>query len=249
MPEISFDLFSDCIITLVDTDRSWVPDRGEDALYIRPIMYASEGRVGLKIADEYHFVVICSPVGRFYGESLKLLVETSFHRAGLGGTGYAKCAGNYGGAFYPSLLAKKQGFDQVIWTSAGPRPCLDESGSMNIFIHSKGTLITPALSDTILDGITRKSLISIAKLWGISVEERSIPVDELVQGLRDGNITEVFGAGTAAVVSPATEICVQNECFSLPKTNEYSFSTRARKFLNDLRKGAIEDVFHWNTTI
>jgi branched-chain amino acid aminotransferase len=201
------------------------------------------------VSEEYLFTTFTGPVQRLYAKGLRVKVEDRYIRAARGGVGAAKCAGNYGGALYPTQLAKEAGFDQVLWTDGSADLNIEESGTMNVAFMIGGTLVTPALSDTILDGVTRDSFLAIARLWGLPVEERSISAWELVEASERGILTEAFGFGTAAVVAPIERIAVRGKELILPSLTANSFCMKAKQYLTDIRRGIAEDRFGWNTVI
>src|SRR5678810_282387 len=166
------EIFAEGLTELVKLDKAWVPDENGSSLYIRPFVFASEAKFGVKVADEYRFIIFSGPVGPYYAKPLRVKVEREFIRAAEGGTGYAKCAGNYGGAFYPTQLARQEGFDQVLWTDAKEHKYIDEAGVMNIMFVIDGKLVTPKLTSALLDGVTRDSLIKLAPALGMPVEQR-----------------------------------------------------------------------------
>lgn len=249
MPEVPFDLFHDAITQLVQTDKNWVPSQEGSSLYIRPFMFASESKMGVKISDEFHFMVITSPVGPYYAKPLKVKVEREYVRAAEGGTGYAKCGGNYGASFYPTAKAKSEGFDQVIWTDACGHNFIEESGTMNLMFILNNTLVTPPTSSSVLDGVTRDSILKLAEQLDVKHEVRKISVAEMKTGLENGTLTEAFGAGTAAVVAPISHISIDGTLFALPAADEKAVMFRFRKALNDIRTGEVEDTLGWNTIL
>jgi branched-chain amino acid aminotransferase len=184
MPLLPFELFSMALESLVQLDQDWVPSAKGSALYLRPFVFASEARFGVKVSDEYQFIIVAGPVPGLYQKPIKVKVERTFIRAAKGGTGSTKCAGNYGGAFYPTQLAREEGFDQVMWTDAFDHEYIEESGTMNLMFVLNGKLVTPPLSDSILDGVTRDSLVQIAQDLGITVEERRVSVTELISSFK-----------------------------------------------------------------
>jgi branched-chain amino acid aminotransferase len=241
------EIFVDGILQLVETDKAWVPAAAGAALYLRPFMFASEARFGVKVSSEYRFIIFTGPVPTLYTSPIKVKVETEFVRAAPGGTGTAKCGGNYGGAFYPTQLARNEGYDQVLWTDATQNIFIEESGMMNVMFVIDGKLVTPPLSDTLLDGVTRDSLLTIARDMGIETEERPVRVDELNDAFLTGRITEAFGAGTAAVVAPIGTINIhgKDQVF-LPYTKDnimYSLKER----LDAIRLGGVGDKWGWNS--
>ncbi len=243
----SFDLFNEALQQLIAVDQAWVPSN-PGALYIRPFIIATEARFGVKVSSSYKFIIITGPVPELYGAPVRLKLESKFIRAARGGTGAAKCGGNYGASFYPGMIAKSEGYDQVLWTDVDHQ-YIEESGMMNIMFVINKTLVTPALSDSILDGVTRDSLIMLAKESGIAVEERPITVHELERGLRDGNVTEAFGVGTAAVVSPVGLIGINGYDYTLPPCNDDSTQSVLRAALDRVRTGQDADRFGWNTIV
>ena len=246
MPEVPFELFSEAIHTLVDLDRDWIPPGPDSSYYLRPFVIATEERIGLKSADEFSFMVVGGPFRPVYTKPLRVKVERHFTRAAHGGTGYAKCAGNYAAAMYPTKLAQDDGFDQVIWTDAKEHAYVEESGTMNLMFLCDGTLITPPTGDTILDGVTRDSVIQIAQSMGIEVVERPIEVDEVREGIRKGRITEAFGVGTAASVAPIGIISIDGEDLALDVQPERTMFA-LKRVLNDIRFGNVADPYGWMT--
>jgi branched-chain amino acid aminotransferase len=249
MPGMSEELFTSSLEAVVKADEKWIPTAEGCSLYIRPVVFASESKLGVKVSDQYLFVIMTSPVGPYFSKPIRLKVEQEYVRAAEGGTGFAKCAGNYGGAFYPTQLAREQGFDQVIWTDAKEHKYVDESGAMNIMFVLDGKLVTPQLTSSILDGVTRSSLSQLAKDMGITVEERKISIDEIEKAFQSGKLTEAFGAGTAAVVSPVATINIHGKDYHLPAVTDSALMMRLKKKLNDLRSGHEADVHGWNHII
>ena len=209
-------------------------------------MIATEKALGVKISSEYRFIVFTSPVPPVYSNPIKIKVETEYIRAATGGTGFTKCGGNYGGAFYPTHLARQLGYDQVLWTDAAQNRFIEESGMMNVMFVIENTIVTPPLSDTILDGVTRDSLLRLARDFGFKVEERPVSLDELEISFRDKSITEAFGVGTAAVIAPVETIGIKNRDFQLPAYSHESLSFKLKEKLERMRTGKEADVHNWN---
>ncbi len=243
------EFFVEGLLELIKLDQEWVPSKPGDALYLRPFVYASEARFGVKVSDEYRFIIFTGPVPSLYTKPIKVKVETHFIRAAKGGTGYAKCGGNYGGAYYPTQIARREGYDQVLWTDSMENKFIEESGMMNVMFVINDTIVTPPLSDSILDGITRDSLLTIARDAGYKVEERRISIDELKEGFKNKTLTEAFGAGTAAVVAPIDTIGIDEVNYTLPAYNADSIMFRLKKGLEDIRSGRTEDIYGWNFVI
>lgn len=248
MPQVPEWLFRDAICELVKLDAEWVPTDADGSLYLRPFMIATEAKVGVKIADEFLFMVVATPAYQYYAQPLNVKVETFYSRAADGGTGEAKCGGNYGGAFYPTQAARAQGFDQVIWTDPKTHQFIEESGTMNLMFSIGDTLITPSLSGTILDGVTRDSLLTLAEADGINLEVRPVPVQELVEAFEAGKRVSAFGAGTAAVIAPIRNITIGDstyECYLGDDALMYTLRDR----LYNIRIGVDADKYNWNTVL
>ncbi len=249
MPAIPFEVFVTGLKELVSKDRAWVPAKDGDSLYIRPFMIATEERFGVKVSEEYKFIIFTGPVGSYYSRPLKVKVEDEYMRAAKGGTGYAKCGGNYGASFYPAQKAQEQGFDQILWTDGSPELNIEESGTMNAMFVIDGKVVTPATSDTILDGVTRDSLLTLAVDLGYPVETRRISAFELAQKHQANLLQEAFGTGTAAVTSPICCINIQGKDYFLPDYTENSFCVKARNLLHAIRTGNTPDKYSWNTIV
>jgi branched-chain amino acid aminotransferase len=240
------ELFMDGLMKLVDVDKAWVPGKPGTALYLRPFMYASEAKFGIKISEQYRFVIFTGPVPELFAKPIRVKVETNYVRAAKGGTGFAKCGGNYGGAYYPTRLAREQGYDQVLWTDARDNQFIEESGSMNVLFVIDNMIVTPPLSDSILDGITRDSLLVLAGDLGYTVMERPVSVDELEEAFLNKKITEAFGAGTAAVVAPVSAISIRGNDYNLPAYTAASLHQVLKRKLENIRSGVEEDKYEWN---
>ena len=243
------EIFTDGLMKLIKLDKEWVPRQQGAALYLRPFVYASEAKFGVKISEQYRLVIFTGPVPELYAKPIKVKVETNYVRAAKGGTGFAKCGGNYGGAYYPTKLAREQGYDQVLWTDGKENKFIEESGMMNVLFVINDTLITPPLSDSILDGVTRDSLLTLANGLGYKTEERQIAVDELEQAFYNTTITEAFGAGTAAVVAPIQTIHINGSDYDLPLYATTSLHSRLKNKLDRIRTGLDEDVYGWNCIV
>jgi len=249
MPTISEEMFIQSLHALVELDKKWIPKSEGSSLYIRPFMFAFESRLGVKVADHFKFIIINSPVAAYQSKPYRLKVEDHFVRTAEGGTGFAKCAGNYGGAFYPTQVAREEGFDQILWTDHKEHKYIDEVGMMNVMFVINGKLITPKLTTAILDGVTRDSILTLAKDMGMPVEERRVSLDEVEEGFKNGSLTEAFGAGTAAVVAPIAVINIHGKDYTIQPAGVDSFQNRVKKKLHDIRMGAAPDVHGWNYII
>ena len=243
------EIFTEGLKKLVATDKAWVPKQPGSSLYLRPFVYASEAKFGVKISEQYRFIVFTGPVPDLYAKPIKVKVETNFVRAAKGGTGFAKCGGNYGGAYYPTRLAREQGYDQVLWTDGRENKFIEESGMMNVMFVIDDTLVTPSLSDSILDGVTRDSLLTLAGDLGYKTLERPVSVDELGKAFHNKTITEAFGAGTAAVVAPIQTIHINGIDYHLPQYNPDSVHNKIKQKLEKIRTGLDKDIYDWNCIV
>jgi branched-chain amino acid aminotransferase len=243
------EIFTEGLLKLIEIDKAWVPGKPGASLYLRPFVYASEAIFGIKVSEQYRFIIFTGPVPELFTEPIKVKVETNYIRAAKGGTGFAKCGGNYGGALYPTQLARQLGYDQVLWTDAKENKFIEESGMMNVLFIINDTLITPPLSDSILGGITRDSILTLANDMGYKTEERPVSVEELQKAFSNKTITEAFGAGTAAVVAPVQLIHINGIDFHLPPYSKESLLNRIKLRLERIRIGLDADVFGWNCII
>lgn len=249
MPEVPKELFMESMSVLINLDADWVPAKEDHSLYIRPFMYATDPYIGVKPSDTYTFAVLTCPAGKYYSQPIKVKVETEFTRADDGGVGYAKTGGNYARSLYPFELAKKEGFDQLIWTDAQTHEYIEEAGTANLLFVLDGKLITPSVRTTVLDGVTRDTLIQLAKANGIGVEERRVSVKELIEGIENGKLTEAFAAGTAATVTPISSIGYQGKNYPIKGADSSSVGSSLAQKLNDIKYGLAPDTFGWNWVI
>jgi len=245
MPLVPEELFMQGLSQLIRLDSAWVPDAPGSALYIRPFMFATDGFIGVRPSESYRLVIFTCPVGLYYNKPLRVRFEERYVRSAEGGAGYAKNAGNYGAAMYPTKLAQQEGYNQLIWTDASEHRYVEESGTMNAIFIIDGKVVTPALSTSILDGVTRRSVLQLARDWGITVEERKVSAVELMQALTDGKLEEAFGVGTAATIAPIAVIGYQGQDNDLPAPSADSFSNRASAALHAIRTGQAADTHNW----
>ncbi|MEN8248604.1 MAG: branched-chain amino acid aminotransferase, partial [Bacteroidota bacterium] len=245
MPTLSKDIFMNGMRELISLDSAWIPDIEGTSLYIRPFMYATDEYIGIRTSDTYRFMIITCPVGAYYSQPVKVKIEEHYTRAAKGGTGFAKTAGNYAAALFPAYEAQKEGYNQLIWTDGQTHEYIEESGTMNIAFVINDTLVTAPVGDTILDGITRDSVITFAKDWGMNVEVRPITVAELISAMENGEVQEAFGIGTAATIANIETIGFRDKQYNLD-LSKATFSAKVLKALNELRYGKGEDKFGWN---
>ena len=245
MPNLPEEYFISSIEELLKIEKDWVPKGEENSLYIRPLMFAMDPYIGIKPAEKYIFIIICGLAGGYYSEPVNVKIETEYTRAVKGGVGYAKTAANYAAALYPAVQAQKEGFHQLIWTDGKEHNFVEESGTMNLFFVINNKLITPPLGDTVLDGVTRDSIISVCPELDIDIEIRKVSVKEIIDSLDNGSMTEAFGAGTAATIAPIKIIAFQSKKYNLPENNKLTFSKMILDYLNNLKFGKIDDKFDW----
>ena len=244
IPELPESCFMDGLTTLLKVDNDWIPKGEGNSLYIRPFIFASGNGFHASPADAYKFIIVCAPSGAYFSGKVKVLIEEKYSRSANGGVGFAKAGGNYAGQFYPTQLAIDKGYQQVIWTDDNTHEYIEEAGAMNIFIRINNTLTTGPTSDRILDGITRKSIIEIAKAEGIAVEVRKISVSEVVEAAKNGSLKEMFGAGTAAVISPIASFGYRDVDYALPEL-ENTYASLLKKRITDIQTNKSEDPFGW----
>lgn len=245
MPTLPEDLFLESLKALIRLDVAWVPSAPGTSLYIRPFMVATDAFVGVRPSDDYRYIVFTSPVNAYYSQPLRVRFEPNYVRSAEGGMGYAKAAGNYGGAMLPTRLAQQEGYHQLIWTDARDHAYVEESGTMNICFVINGKLLTPALSSSILDGVTRRSVLELARHWGVEVEERRLAVAEIVDALRAGTLAEAFGCGTAATIAPIVTIGHDGQNYDLPALAPDSLGARLNREMDAIKLGTSPDRFHW----
>lgn len=245
MPPVPTELFLEAIDVLVKLDQKWVPSDEGTSLYIRPFQFATDPFIGVRPSETYKFMVLTGPVGGYYSEPVKVKIEKHFTRAVRGGVGAAKTAGNYAASLYPAKKAQEQGYHQLVWTDGQNHELIEESGTMNIMFVIDGNLITPPTSDSILEGITRESALTLARDWGLNVEERPIRVNEVIQAIEKGTLTEAFGIGTAATISHIRTIGFEDRDYELPSIESREISNRILDELSQIKLGTIEDKFGW----
>ena len=244
IPEFPRELFYEGLETMLLLDKEWIKPGLGNSLYIRPFVIATQNGVSASPSDAYKFMFLFSPAQSYYSGEVKVVIAEHFSRSADGGVGAAKAAGNYAAQFYPTNLAKEKGFDQVIWTDSNEHKYLEEAGTMNVFFRINDTLLTAPVSDRILDGITRKSVIALAEKDGIKIDVRKVKVSELIEASKNGSLKEIFGAGTAAVISPVSAFSYKDEVYNLPK-NDTTFASRFKKELLEIQYNLVEDPFGW----
>jgi branched-chain amino acid aminotransferase len=244
MPEFPEDYFINGLETLIKLDAEWVKPGKGNSLYLRPFVIATEPAISASPAEEYRFMIICSPAKAYYSEPVRVLIAEKFSRSADGGVGFAKAAGNYAAQFYPTRLAQEKGFQQIIWTDASTHHYLEEAGTMNIFFRIGDTLITAPNNDRILDGVTRKSVIQIAQDLGINCQVRRISVNEIKTAAKDGSLKEIFGTGTAAVISPVSAFSHSDEVFEISGSGD-SYASIFKEHLLNIQHNLADDKHGW----
>lgn len=250
MPEVTEEMFLEGLKALVDVDRDWIPYGEGNSLYIRPLIFATEEALKARIANKYMFAIVATPAKSYYSEPVAVKISDYYSRAANGGVGFAKAAGNYAAAFYPTQLANEEGYEQIIWTDDSTHEYFEESGTMNVFVRINDTIYTPPTSEKILDGITRDSFIKLAEKKGIDLRVEPVSVKTVVEAHKNGTLKEIWGVGTAVVTSAFKAIGYKGEKLELPKlTLEESFALQLQKDLVDIQTNNAEDTFGWRVKV
>ncbi|MEC1679152.1 branched-chain amino acid aminotransferase [Bacillus mojavensis] len=252
MPPVDEELVLEALTQLVELEKEWVPKEKGTSLYIRPFVIATEPSLGVKASKNYTFMIVLSPVGSYYGDQLQpinIYVEDEFVRAVNGGVGNAKTSGNYAASLQAQQKANELGYDQVLWLDAIEKKYAEEVGSMNIFFVINGEVVTPALSGSILSGITRASAIELIRSWGIPVREEKISIDDIYAASARGELTEVFGTGTAAVVTPVGELNIHGRMVIVNDRQIGEISKKLYQTITDIQLGKVKDPFHWTVEV
>jgi branched-chain amino acid aminotransferase len=252
LPELDVEEVLTALKQLLRLDSGWVPNESGTSLYIRPTILATEEAIGLKVSSKYLFFIILSPVGPYYPQGfnpVKIMVSEKYVRAVPGGVGYAKTGGNYAASILAEKEAKELGYTQVLWLDAVERRYIEEVGSMNIFFLINEEIVTPQLTGSILPGITRISVLELGKHWGLKVSERRVSIDEILKGLKDGSVTEIFGSGTAAVISPVGVLSYKGEECQVGNGETGPITSRFYEELTGIQYGKVADPFDWVESI
>ena len=245
MPVIPEEIFMEGMKQLVRLDQKWIPAKADHSLYIRPFMFSTDEVIGVKPSSKYKFMIILSPTGPYYSAPMRIYAEEKFVRAVEGGVGYTKNAGNYGSSMHATAEAKRKGFDQVLWMDAFEHKYVQECGTMNVFFIIGNSAITPSVDEgTILAGVTRDSVIQILKDMGLKVEERRLGMDEIIEAYKNKDLTEIFGTGTAATISPIKELVYKDFVMTF-ETEKWKVAPEVKRRLNDIKEGRAEDKYHW----
>ena len=240
-PQIMLDGLSE----LVKIDKNWIPKSEDGALYIRPFIFATDQYIGVAPSETYKLVIFTCPVNKYYDTAVKVKVEDVYSRAAAGGTGFAKAAGNYAASLLPAKIAKEEGYDQLIWTDSIEHRYIEESGTMNLMVIIDGKIITPPAGETILGGITRTSVIDIARDLGYTVEVRQISVDEVIEAQQAGKLQDMFGTGTAVTITHISGFGRKGIDYELPPVSERQVSTHLKSELEGIKRNKQNNYPHW----
>lgn len=252
IPQVDPELVFKAIKTLILIDKDWIPKKKGSALYIRPLIFATQPNLGLKVSSEYLFIIILSPVGAYYKEGfnpVKIYVTTEYIRSCPGGTGEVKTGGNYAASLKAQELAQEKGYTQVLWLDAKEKKYIEEVGSMNIFFYFDNELATPVLTGSILPGITRDSVLKLAPQLGIPTKERRISIDEVIESIENKTLKECFGTGTAAVISPVGEICYKDKPYIINEGKTGELTRKLFEYITGIQYGEKEDSFNWTVIV
>ncbi|MFM2339154.1 MAG: hypothetical protein RL115_2347 [Bacteroidota bacterium] len=245
MPAVPAAIFIEGMRQLIALDKDWIPAKPDHSLYIRPFMFSSDEVIGVKPSDNYKFLIILCPTGPYYSAPMRIYVEEQYVRAAPGGVGFAKAAGNYGAAMLATAEARKKGYDQVLWMDAAEHKYVQECGTMNVFFIKGNTAITPGLADgTILNGVTRQSVMTILQEMGLTIEERDLSIDEIMASYKAGELKEVFGTGTAATISSIKELGYKDYSMTFSEATQL-VSAEVKRRLTDIREGRTADKYGW----
>lgn len=248
MAELPVDMFVEAVEAIVRYEQDWIPTAPDTSLYIRPFMYASQPGVGVHPANSYRFVIILSPVGAYYPEGvnpIKIWVEDEFVRAVKGGTGFTKCGGNYAASIAAQVKAEQNGYTQVLWLDGVHRKYVEEVGTMNIMFYIGDEIVTAPIEGSVLPGVTRDSMLTLLRDWGYKVSERELSIDELMEAGHNGTLKEVFGTGTAAVISPVGELNYKGDIVTINDFKTGPLTQKLYDTLTGIQWGKLEDKYHW----
>lgn len=245
IPELDENLFMEGLTELIKIDSGWIPAKAGCSLYVRPFIFAADEFIGVRPSKTYKFIIFTCPVSGYYKGSVKVLVETQYVRSAEGGIGFAKSGGNYAASLLPAKIGQEKGYHQLLWTDSKEHKYFEESGTMNVMFVLGDTLVTPPLSTSILAGITRDSVLTLARHWGLKVEERKVSIDEVMNAIQNGTLKDAFGTGTAATITQIEAISYNEKEYALPPVDSREFSNRLSQALTDMKLGKAEDPYGW----
>lgn len=245
MPEVPEEIFVEGMKQLVELDKDWIPTSEGTSLYIRPFMIATDEFIGVKPAEKFLFIIITSPAGPYYSKPVSIYVQDKYVRAFPGGIGFTKAAGNYGMSMYPTLEIRKMGYDQILWTDGFEHKYVQEIGTMNVFFVIGDTVVTPNITETILEGVTRDSVLTLLREKGIPVEERPLSIDEIEAAYKQGQLREAFGTGTAASIAPIAKLTYHDDEMQLPPLDTWEVANWLKEELSAIRYCRKQDNHGW----
>jgi len=249
MPDFPEDLFVQGVKELLSIDSQWVPSQKGTSLYIRPFMFATDEFLGVRPSNTYKFLIITSPAGSYYEGGVKVIVEDTYVRASEGGTGFTKTGGNYAASLYPAVKALEKGYHQILWTDSKEHKYVEEIGTMNVLFQIGDKLITPELNSSLLAGVTRASVIELAKHWNMPIEERKLSIDEIIEAHEKGILKDAFGTGTAATITHIETLNYKGIDYHLPPIEERELSKKFHNYLSKLKVGEAKDELNWMVSI
>ncbi|MGX8703767.1 MAG: branched-chain amino acid aminotransferase, partial [bacterium] len=252
IPEFPMDTVYEGLKQLVATEKDWIPKEKGQSLYIRPFIFADDPYLGVSVSGSYKLLIILSPVAAYYAHGfapVKIMVEDTYVRAVRGGLGEAKTPANYAASLHAGLVAHQKGYDQTLWLDGVERKYIEEVGSMNILFKISGKVVTPELDGSILNGVTRRTVLAVAKEWGVPTEERKISIDEIIDGYKSGALEEVFGSGTAAVISPVGELKCGDTIIPINNGEIGEISQMLYDKITGMQFGKIPDEFGWTVVV
>lgn len=245
MQTLPEEVYVEGLKSLIRVDKGWIPKQEGSGLYIRPFMFATDAFIGVKPSETYRFSIFTCPVNAYYSEPLRVKVETNYVRAVEGGVGFSKCAGNYASQMLATKQAQAEGYTQVLWTDAHEHKYIEETGTTNVFIRIGDKVVTPEIDGTILEGITRDSVIQLLKSWDVIVEERKVSIDEIIDGIASGDVKEIFATGTAATLIPIVTIGYKDNEHKVNGYENWEYTNKLSNTLKGIKRGVIEDDFGW----
>ena len=252
IPPIDEQFCTKALCELIKIEKEWIPKAEGTSLYIRPFIIATDNHLGVKPSSTYKYIIILSPVGSYYKEGInpvKIYVEDNYVRAVKGGMGHTKTAGNYAASIKAQMIAQEKGYTQVLWLDGVERKYVEEVGTMNVFFKIDGKVITPALEGTLLPGVTRDSCLALLRHWNIPVEERKLPIAEIMQASKDGKLEEAFGTGTAAVISPIGELNYEGNIAVINNGETGPIAHKLYNAITSIQNGSAEDIFGWTLEV
>ena len=245
IPQMDTAVLLDGLKKLIEIDKDWIPTTADGSLYLRPFIFATDEFIGVRPSDKYKFILFTCPVNKYYDKAVKVKVETQYVRAAEGGVGFAKASGNYAASLYPTRIANQEGFDQLIWLDAAEHKFIEESGTMNLMVIIGDTIVTPPSGSTVLNGITRDSVLKIAQDLGYKTEVRRLSIQEVIDAHNNGELKDMFGTGTAVTITHIAEFGYKGKLYTLPLAAERKISLHLKSELEGIKRGKISTKHDW----